>query len=882
MVRTELRRIYFEAYYTNVSRNGYNNYGNGNYNIIFYNVQNSDIPQLDRKDMVTEYESVFTIGYVGTDSYNYTAGAYPNKHSIEMGGYNLADGNMPNKSGEIAISELALENMGIAAKVGDKLSLNIYNFDREKTGEINVVISGIIKDNGTNVHWDTDDKSINDTFEPVIILFFEDIDYENAKQHIMMKIVDGDKLWSWSEERSDEFLDFLVECFDTSKCSSYGNGSYDSSYFIDGSQIDGNYDECMKSEKSYFYQYMGYGAAVLMTITLFCALFVMIPERIKSFRLLWQVGCPIRRIRRMFILEWLIFTIVGLAAGLVISVIGYEILLQVQHIAFGLDIYRAYDCEWGIKQITYSPIIFSVVTACIASFAAYIIPCFRLGKLVVRIEQKMRIKGIFSPKKLLGYVHKIFGSFKITALQMISLVLVLALSCTAYMFFSVNGKDSNLNPQIIEKGKYYITDYNLDRKKLDIDCTIENTHTDFQPGMLDLDMTSGYTYENQNVLTESGLFSTCYAWSDTVIFAVYPQTVDAPKALKKHDEFADGEQEWYGLTDKNVFDINFSILVNDEMLRDIISDTDYDENSIFIVSSETSPFVKGDVVPLFSASAIRDSNAQFGYSIENKCQFEAVVADTINMNTLKDNALLSAILAKMSSGYIIVVPYSTAKAVSLPRQNFEQFYIQYNEGTTDEAVKSLVRTFNTPEASMALTTINDCNNAYYESMMKEYVIVFTVFGLLLLLSIIGYAQTIKLQIVQRERQLGIMRSLGMSDKTVKISLFKEMMTTPVLAGILSAISIYGIKAFIYQRYMFCKEIYDKLNIMPNGYTDEAIMLGNQYKIQSRIFMTEYEMWKVPVWGLWAVLFILILVCIGIIVWRITTRLLTNNLNKTEE
>lgn len=882
MVRTEQRRIYFEAFYTDVGRSGYTGDGDGNYNFILYNVQNNDIPQLDRNDIVSEYESVFTIGYIGTDNYNYTAGAYPNERSTKMGGFKLADGNMPNQSGEIAISELALENMGITAKVGDNLSLNTYNFDREKTGEVNVVISGIFKDNGTNEHWDTDDKSINDIFEPVIILPIEDINCEDSQHHIMMKLVDGDKIGSWSEERNNEFLDFLVECFDASNCTTYGMGAYDSSYFTYGSQTEKNSDEYMKLEKSYFYQYVGYGAAVLMTITLFCGLFVMIPERIKSFRLLWQVGCPIGRIRRIFLIEWIIFTVVGLAFGLVISIVGYEILLQIQYAAFGLDIYRAYKCEWGIQKITYSPIIFSMVTACIASFAAYFIPFIRIGKLVVKAEHKTKTKGAFSPKKLSGYVHKIFGSFKIAALQMISLVLVLALSCTAYMFFSVNGKDSYSNPQILEKGKYYITDYNLDRRKLAIDCTIENTHTDFQPGMLDLNMTSGYTYENQSVLTKSGLFSTCYAWSDIIMFAAYPHTADVPKALKKHNEFAEGEQEWYGLTDKNVFDIDFSILVNDEMLKDIISGADYDENSIFIVSSRTSPFAKGDIIPFFSASAVRDPDAQFGYSIESKCQFEAVVADVINLNALKNNDLLSAILDEISFDYIIVVPYNTAKAVSLPRQNFEQFYMRYNENTTDEAVKSLVRTFNLPESSMAITTINDCNNDYYKSMMKECVIVFTVFGLLLLLSIIGYAQTIKLQIAQRERQLGIMHSLGMSDKSVKISLFKEMMMSPILAGIVSALSIYILRLFLYQRYMFCEKILEKLYVISNNTSDEAIRLSNQYAVQSRIFMTRYEMWKVPIWGLWTTLFILILGCIGILVWSITTHRLTNNLNKTEE
>lgn len=179
---------------------------------------------------------------------------------------------------------------------------------------------------------------------------------------------------------------------------------------------------------------------------------------------------------------------------------------------------------------------------------------------------------------------------------------------------------------------------------------------------------------------------------------------------------------------------------------------------------------------------------------------------------------------------------------------------------------------------MDVTTISDCNNDYYESMMKEYVIVFTVFGLLLLLSIMGYAQTIKLQIVQRKKQLEIMSFLGMSDKAMKISLFKEMMTTPVLAGIVSALSIFGIRAFMYHRYILCEEILEKIYTMPNYSSDEAMKLRSQYSMQSRIFMTNYEMWKVPVWGLWTALFVLILICISILVWSIISHRLTDKLS----
>lgn len=874
MVRTELRRIYFDGYYTSTSATGYYNNGNGAYNNALYDASDEVIPLLEQSEFVSEYEKVYVSGYAGTDSYNYTMGAYPNENAASMAGFKLRDGFMPQKTGEIAISELALENMGYNAAVGDEINIYLYDHNRIKIGSKTVKIAGIIKDNGTNTHWDTNTKAVANEYEPVVIFNIDDIELGGSKQHIMFRLVNGDKTALWNEETENKYLNFLTECLQVSKCNGYGIGGYDSSFLVYGAKPTEAEDAYLKSEKSYFYQYSGIGAAILMMITLSCALLVILPERMKSFSLLWQIGCPIWRLRRMLIMEWLAFTIVGTVAGLLVAVVGYEALLQIQHFAFGLDVYRSYDAEWGILQITFEPFSAVVASVVISSFAAYIVPWIGFKKLLHNKNQKSQLSFLPSPRRMSGCIAKIFSSPEIKSLQLVSLVLVFTLTCSAYMFFSVNGKDSWSNPQITEQGKFYITDLNLDRRDCDIDCTIEDVYTNFQPGLLDLDMSSGYSYSEEQLITNSGLFKFCYAWADVRMFALYSKDEKVSGLLNLHTYYADGEQEWYGLSDKDAYQMDGAIVVNDAFLKEIeaVSENELSGNGVYVITVKGgSPFKAGEKVSMFSASASKDETAQFGYHIDDRCEFDVEVSDIVNIGKLKNNELLFAILSQFSSDYIVVIPYATAQEVALPRQNFEQFYMQYNDNTTDEQVKQLVRSFHTPDTFMATTTISDCDRVYYEAMLKELVIVFTVFGLLLILSLIGYTQTLKLQVVQRKKQIQILRSLGMSCEAVKKALFKELIKIPVISGIVSIPVIAMVQKFLRFKHDECEAMTEQLYQMFDSTSEEAIRLSTSIIKQQKYFMTNYEMWKVPVWGLFAILFMIVIITIGIIIWEISAK-----------
>lgn len=887
MVRTELRRIYFDGFYRDTSENGYmKSQSYGGYDYIIYDVKNSDFPELHDKNYIDNYASVFTCGYAGTDNYNYTAGYYPDDDAIAFAGYPFLEGKLPKNANEVAVSETALENMGMKISVGEKITLSRYNEKREKLATEDFTLCGILKDNGTNLHWDTNKRTNKPTdfYEPTMLFFPEVFNPSEVKESIMFNSDASEHITN--SEQEDDFLTFLTNCFESSGSSQYNSGARDSYYFVreNLTSTEDTYmtdeDNYYKSPKSYLYQITGFGAALLMAITLCCGLFVILQERLKSFHLLWQVGLPLWRIRRMLIIECIGFTTIGLLLGFSISMIAYELILLIQKIFFGLEMYQTYPCEWGIQQITYSPILFSVLSVVIASVLSYSLPCLLLKRMLYP-KQKKYTKSRFS-STLKSCLHKLFHSYKISIMQVISLVLVLSITSIALMFFSLRGKENVTNPQIIENGKFYETDIGINRKTLHVDCTIEDTFTTFSAGLLDLDINSGYTEEQYQKIIENNYFSTAYAWAEVYLQCFYPEedTFKGKNTLPSI-EFVEGEKEWYGLENQDVYNLPCALLVDNQMFSALFPNAELSDNSIYLIEKKASPFSKGDNLNLYSAIGVEDVNSSFYHKIIDTCQFTAEISDIASIEDFKENELLYTILSKQikDNNWMVIIPTQTAEKNAFPRLNYEQIYLQYSKGTTDTDVKNAIRAINTPESSMSLKTISDCDKQYWNAMIQELVVAFTIFGLLLSLAMIGYLQTLKLQLIQKRKQLSILRMLGLSEKQTKKMIWAELIKIPIIAIPLSIATIWGIRRFLESQSIKAETISDFVSTQQYQTEEEAATLTQHVELLKHLFLTEYELWKVPVWGIFIGLALCILIIITINIIRQSKKTLKNLKNE---
>jgi ABC-type lipoprotein release transport system permease subunit len=887
MVRTELRRNYFDNQ-SSASTTQYDSSNCGRYNFIFYHISEEAAVEMADEELVEKSACYYTAGYMGNSDCRYTAGYYPDVDAFDMTGSELTEGKLPEQSGEIAVSEMVLERLGLSSEIGDTISLTSYEDAQTESGNTKEYkLVGIIEDTGEKNTRETCPSSVNKYFEPIILISSEDLGTQAVQISEMVCLTDGTRLSAKAQEELENVPDDYMSASDTflmsylSKSDGYGAGAYDSSYFTTVSNLNENYQGYLKSAKSNFYSYTAIAAVFLMAITLSCCLFVVLQEKIKSMRLLRRIGYSVARLRRMLLIEGILFTFFGTFLGFLIAAGLYEGLLQIQSHVFGLELYRAYTAEWGIRKITYSPIAFSFLAACTVSVLSYAIPIIRMKTMLYHTDKKIKHNGR-AAHSLGGSIRKIFRQPLIHLLQGISFILVVTVSCTALMFFSTNGKSSWQNPQILSQGKYFDTEIDLDCRTYGVDCFIENQRKSLVAGLMATEVDSGYSVSQEKALESSDLFASCYSWTllDNVYF-VYPKNTEVPSDLFYFDDTqfaATGEKEYYGLEDYDVYGGSSALLVNDSILNTLISTysetlhsvSDIGETQVVLLSlNGSTPFEIGETLPLFSAYGTADADAPFGYDLKYAEKFDAEVCDVIYMD--EDESLLYNIMSQYSSDYILLFPTSTAQNFTLPYQNFDSVYLQYNDNTSDRAVKSLLASIYTSVSEMKAKTMTDCRGNYNRAMLKEYIIAFTVFGLMILLSLIGYFQTLRLQVYQKTKNIRNLRALGMSRQKLCLSMYKQFIKTPILSAILSVPTVYGVRWFLKWRYEKCVDLYNLAMEQTDQSSAEFITLYTRFVQQQERFLTAYEMYKVPILGFLIALLIVLLLCISIYICILSKR-----------
>lgn len=883
MVRTELRRTYYDNFTSSSSI--YIPNGCGGYNTMIKGLSEKDASDLEAEERVIQSARVYTSVYMGNDEFSYTYGAYENDTAYELSGIRLKEGAFPQKSGETAISELALSNMRIDAEVGDTITLRQYDSERNYAGESQYLLTGIFEDDGTRDGWETCSTRFISVFEPVILLSIEDIDIPSSVLSVMYREKNGDRLGRalTGEEEENEHLLWL-ESYLLKAENGCSQGAYDSSYFTAVSGVGLNvysYDGAIITAKSNFYRYTCAAAAVVMAITLVCSLLVVMPQKLRSMKMMYKIGYPLWRLKRMMILEWLVFTAAGLILGFVFAVICYELLLQLQSNVFGLDIYHAWDAvtEWGIKQVTYSPELSAVLFVAVSSVIAFGIPTVFLKRLMFKQNKKIKSHSAASAVTFGKGMRKIFHQPVIGGLQIISLVTVLAVGCTSMMFFSTNGKSSFENPQILAQGMIFETDLKLDMRQYNIDCTIENGDLSGLVGLLDTsNMDCGLDAINTEKLSSSDKIDTCYAWSEIYnLFGCYPNGSEAPKEMSLHnrDFFAPGEITWYGLDDYDIYDIKSALIMNDSMLEKLGADVKAMDTGKAAVISLASKKVFEDVqsISLFTAIGKPDTDMQFAYEILGSKIFTAEIADIVAVNEEPEETdpLLYDIINKLSNGYILVFSAQGAKESGLYNKNFDHVYLQYSSGTRDGDIRSILSDVNFSKSKLDMTTITQQQNRYDVIMLKEYAVVFTVFLMFLLMALIGYIQTLKLQIGQRKAQIKILRAIGTSRKKLSRSITLQLMKIPLLSCVLGAAAAALLKAFFKHRYDICQGLREIAHNEANNTSEIYIDAMTQYSEQAELFLTKYEMWKVSAIGAFAVLAVFITVIIFLFLRRISAK-----------
>lgn len=884
MLRTELRRTYVDLFSTENNINNYGDVYSGAYNFNLIGVNNDYVEDLSNRTYISQCETLYIGGKMGIDSLKYTYGSYSNSIAFEMSGILLKEGNLPLNSGEITISERVLNYLQIDSSIGDTITLSTYDFDGNYLKDATFILVGIIKDDGYHADWETEkvtEGSFLNFHEPVILISNYDMaKVENPMLCAMIRFTFGQRLISLSNKETEILSNFMEnELYVNSKC--VIRGSWDSSYFTYLNNISNDeYNGYIKSAKSNYYQDVSFIASVVMIITLISSLMTIIPNRLKSMKLLHQIGYSIKKLQLMFMLEWFIFTTVGLILGLSIAMLLYEVILQVQYHVFGLGLYRAYNVEWGIKMITYNPFIFAIICTLIGSLIAYIIPCIKLKKLLSpRIDNNSNLKLKRKKNNIHDIVKSILYQPLITGLQIVSLILVLVVSSSAYMFFSTENKSSKQNPQILAQGDLFNTNIGLDMRTYNIDCTLQSTNGTIA-GIMQTD-TTGITKEAMNNIESSPLFKNVIGFKNIYgVFLYYPNGTHITQNIQNIDDlFAPQEKQWYGIQNYDIYTFNNCMIVSDSIISQLskycnINIEKLNKGGIIEFDLEGgSKYQVGDILPIVTAYGKYNINNESTYYYDlQKVTFsnsEILSKISINSLTYEENPLLYSIFSS-NSKYIMVYSMQGAKSIGLVNSNVSNVYLTYAKNTTDNIALEFINGTLSANMEVSKTTLTDCQSDYNKSMIKEYLIVFTVFGLFFIISMIGYIQTIRLQIYKKSYQFNILQSLGISKNKLQTSIVSQILTTPIISSIIALIGIQGLRIFLEYKYNYWEILY----YQKGEYTTDNQI---KYLLQQAKYFTQYEMYKVPIAKIFIILVFIILIFTCICTYKISKNVVNTNL-----
>lgn len=883
MLRTEFRRIYFDAFNAAdvQTETSHTLLQSGAYNEILRGLDENTADAFEQEEYIGMTGRLYTKCYLGSPSAQFTYGAYMDEAARELSGIRMLRGRFPENPGETAVSELALLDMGMEAEIGDSIPLTEYDDKGNPVRDRTFTLTGIFLDTGERTRWETvrNDalQSTEDAFEPVILLSPADMDAESSILSVMFRFEYSDRgalpeeLVQAQWDTVDRYLKPDIVTY------GMGEGSYDSSYFAQ--KPTDSYSGSLIYGKGRFYQYACTAAAAVMALSLLCSLFAVLPDKIASMRVLRGIGYTYARLRRMLFLESILFTLAGIVFGFLAAMGCCEILLQLQHHIFGLDLCRAYHTEWGIRQVTFDPFAMTLLFTSVTSILAFAIVIFGLKRLMLR-DGKAVLRLPVSYGSFHMNIWKIFSRPFVHALQICALVLVLVVSCAASMFFSIRGKDGEhgANPQFANgQGAFFETELGLNMEKNSIDCVIASRRERGGMGLVqDQPPEEGLGPDAVNRLSESSRISRCCAWTRvSSLYACYGSTENPPRGLSKlkDTDFAEGEKQSLDLGDKNLYRFKDAsiMIVNDSMLGSlgIRAEAMKDGKAFLLYSGARAPFEgQKDAVPCYSCYGRIDGDST-ALGIEKHAvafSLEFAGAEPLDEMTDKQDELSYQIcqqeLYNSGCSYLMLFSQTGASQLGLMHGRFNNTYLTYAEHTRDVDIRKLLGGVNLKESGLMAYTLSERQQSYNQMKLKENVTVFTVFGFFMVLALTGYFQAARLEMAQRRRQVSTLRAVGSPRKKLRRAIMLKLMAVPVISCILSAAAVSGLQGFLEQKNMEIETAFFDVNDSTHNNTDPVyIQAYEEYAENKLLYLTNYEMWKVPIQGTFACLSLFILACL---------------------
>lgn len=439
----------------------------GHYSMCLAGVDDSIIDSLANNNDIEKIGKITVVGMVGLE--NLAIGS-ADSIGIELLHYPLKEGNLPTKKGEIAISELVLPKIAAMKEIGDTVTLDFTDSNGD-TLQKSWILVGIIDENTSR---DDNEYSkggllknpnTNNKPTPLIIISEEETQGYTPKYQNAL-ILDTPEFIKWEDTASGEEVALWYE--NIFKSDIYSIGGWENTIIKmivpDATRTNSvNISETGKTETVKIIELISWLMAAVAFISVFCILNSIYLNRINDFQLLKCVGHSKKSLLKMFILEGLIFLVLGIIIGLLIGVTFYNLIYYVQVKYMELTPYNAISPEWIIREISGNPLYLPIISVCIVMLLAYIFPIIKLFKLTPVETRSTHTKQHGKSKlRLSSMLVKVYENTNVRLVQCAALTIVMCTSMFGYLYYSDSGKNGdNLILSYLSNSAYQTSDYQI-------------------------------------------------------------------------------------------------------------------------------------------------------------------------------------------------------------------------------------------------------------------------------------------------------------------------------------------------------------------------------------------------------------------------------------
>lgn len=851
---------------------------NGNYDIAVQELTESQLEVIKNNSEIAEYGLIQNGGVCCAENETMVpCGAFLSENAVDLFHYPVErGGHYPQKSGEIAGYESSFHAMGVAAVVGNKVHLQMYDAKSKKVSEGDYTISGVISNykNGqpkvrTIKNYLDYDESKTDFPE----LFFYEQDIQNGNTMTGMVLCDADAAPYDVEKKLKG--DGLAACVGNRLA---GLAAIAVAPFQTQNEL---YRNAKSAHNDFYASYMVPASVIIIFILSFCSIYGMMScnmeDRKKNLGLLECIGMSRKKCSLYLFLESILQTIAGIGLGYILGIALYEAYIRVVAEWKGIIIYNAFAVHPITRAVSLNPLVYPAVICFVIALAAVVSAIrrnLRRTPLEMLHAERGEVSGMNKNKYVIvtimitGWTMVFGATFMLAKADSDSSEIVSNLQeisdVDSDYSISKDIYDTMVGNVQFNRHSDAVSQKDFERLKsfqgvTDIKGVLRipgnkllykkgNIPKNIEDALGELNIDQNIVGSNLEELNRLSLKEQGYEAND-VLYNVPALAVDDGFAQKLKSSLVSGEMDDAFLQGKSVIlvayespeDLPFHVGDTIQMTDTCIGEKEYEQ---YDFSRNTMP---KDRKPSFLYSyddgSVKDLK---GYSFGKKVVNDVTISGIMVIRNKDWKKLLytDSYVSEAGKDEYVHPKYNIlCYEEALPEMNrldtgYTDVYIKTDNSFHSDTFEELFYEIAGKSTLLKPVSRQGAKEELMRAKWSNVVIFISVIILIVIVGILGMINSYTYAIKKNTRSICILRAIGMRQKTIRFRLLRKMLLWPFVAVSTSVIPIFvfdKIKDYAYH-YAF--------DLGHNGW--EMKSNGVMYICWQALFPWYIEMWKQPI------------------------------------